>query len=121
MSNAVVKRPDEPAWQQSPASRGNLFRPTEHQNLVGVQLACHANNIGSFRKEELLERRAVRHWCIRRGDAANRSIEVFKRLFGNDSSQFARKTSNPGVLVEEDNFVRLADGIENSLLIERQQ
>src|SRR5436190_5867875 len=100
---------------------GNLFRTTEHPYLVGVQLACHANNIGSFRKEELLERRAVRHWCIRRGDAANRSIEVFKRLFGNDSSQFARKTSNPGVLVEEDNFVRLADRIENSLLIERQQ
>src|SRR2546426_7580503 len=99
---------------------GNLFRPTEHQNLVGVQLACYTNNIGSFRKEEFLERRAVRHWSIGRSDAANRSIEVFKRLFGNDSSQFARKTSNSSVLVKEDDLVRLANRIENGFFIERE-
>src|SRR6266850_4781523 len=89
--------------------------------LICVQLACHTNNIGNFGEEELLERRAIRHWSIWRSDAANRSIEVFKSLFGNDSSQFAGKSSDSSVLVEENDFVRLSDRIENGFLVERQQ
>src|SRR5262245_3378498 len=86
-----------------------------------VQLASHANHVRYFRQEELFQRRTIRHRSIRRGDASDRTVEIFERLFGNDGGEFAGESADARVFVKENHFVRLLHGIEYGFTIERQE
>src|SRR5690349_15277167 len=96
-------------------------RPNSCRDLVSVQLACDAYNVGYLGEEKLLQRRTVRHGSIRCSDAANRTIEVFESLFRNDSSQFACKSSDLRIFMEKNDLIGLPYRIKHSFFVKRQK
>src|SRR5262245_34982029 len=89
--------------------------------LVRVQFASHADDVRDLGKEEFLEWRTVRHRRIGRSNAANRTIEVFERLFRNHCRQFPCKASDLRVLVKQNYLVRFLHGLQDGFFVERQK
>src|SRR5690606_23808689 len=71
------------------------------------------------RELESLDGRAVDRRSVEGAHATDGGVEVVKAFFLNDRGDLRGDAAERLVLVDEHDAVRLADGIENRLLIER--
>ena len=72
-------------------------------------------------QEDLLERRRVGHRRVGRGDAHERAVEVLEAALGEHGGDLGADAAGARGLVEEDRLVRLRDGLEDGLLVHREE
>ena len=85
------------------------MRPPLHE-LVRFQAAGFADYVFHFRQVVMLLGWRKRDGRVEAGDADDGAIEVVEGFFVDDGGDFSGDASRAGVLVEDDDFVRLFYG-----------
>src|SRR4051794_25044264 len=78
-------------------------------------------DIVHLRKHRLLERRRERDRHVRRRDADDRAVEVLERALGDQRRDLCARRARLVGLVDDHDLARLADALEDRLLVERDQ
>jgi len=79
------------------------------------------DNVTHLGQKKFLLRGRERNWRILRCEANNGAVEVIEGFLVDDCADLAGDTSGANVFMQEDNLIRLANGLGDGLAVERRE